>query len=791
MADSNELDRLRRENARLKALLTTHGVPWREEPGDPGESASAPDERTACPVPPADPAAKVALFRRLFRGRDDVYAVRWESSKGKSGYSPACANEWLPGICGKPSVRCVECDRRQLLPVTDQVIHNHLAGKHTAGVYPLLPDDSCWFLVLDFDRAEWREDAAAFAASCAEVGAPSALEVSRSGSGAHAWIFFAETVPARTARHLGAALISFTCARTRGLDLGSYDRMFPNQDTLPKGGFGNLIALPLQKGPRTRGCSVFVDGEFRPHPDQWAFLAARPRMTAAEVREAAQRAVQGRDPLDLAFAVTAADGRDEPWRRPAPAGERIPGPMPESVKFVLANQVFVAKDGLPPALVNRLVRLAAFPNPDFYRAQAMRLSVWNKPRVICCAENHPRHIGLPRGCLEPAVELLARQGIRVSTVDERQDGVPLEVRFRGRLRPDQEEAVQAMLARETGVLCAPAAFGKTIAGAALIAGRRVSTLVLVHRKELMNQWRERLEALLELPAGGIGTVGGGTKKPSGQVDVAVMQTLSRAEDLPGLLDRYGQVIADECHHLPAFSFEAIMKQARSRYVAGLTATPERRDGHHPIIFMQCGPVRYRAAGRGAAAGMRLEVRPRMLRAPEVCPEAGIQEVFRLLAGDGRRNRVIAEDAVAAYREGRKVVVLTGRTEQAVRLREAIGEGVGCCFMLHGRMSRRQRQEVLEALSGLGPDEPRVLVATGRLIGEGFDHPALDTLVLAMPVAWRGTLQQYAGRLHREHAGKRDVRVYDYVDQGNPQLERMWKKRLRGYGAMGYGVVGQQ
>lgn len=768
MADSTELERLRRENARLRALLARHGISWCEQPGDPGapehesanrgapgrepsaapvpaevEPTSVSHERAAQAVPPSDPAEKVALFRSLFRGRDDVYAVRWESSKGRSGYSPACANEWLPGICGKPAVRCAECDRRQLLPLTDQVIHNHLAGRHTVGVYPLLPGDRCWFLALDFDRAEWREDAAAFAASCAGLGVPVALEVSRSGAGAHAWIFFAETVPAREARRLGAALISYTCARARGLDLGSYDRMFPNQDMLPKGGFGNLIALPLQKGPRARGRSVFVDGELSPHPDQWAFLAARPRMTAAEVREAAQRAVQGRDPLDLSFAVTDPEDDAEPWKGPPPAGERIPGPMPESVKVVVANQVFVAKDGLPPALVNRLVRLAAFPNPEFYRAQAMRLAVWNKPRVVCCAENHPRHIGLPRGCLEPAVELLSGQGIRVSTADERQDGSPLAAVFAGRLRPDQEEAVEALLTRETGVLCAPAAFGKTVVGAALIARRRVSTLVLVHRKELMNQWRERLQALLELPPGGIGTIGGGTKRPSGQVDVAVMQTLSRAKDLPNLLDRYGQVIADECHHLPAFSFEAIMKQ----------------------------------------------VRPRMLAAPEVRPEAGIQEVFRVLAGDDRRNRAIAEDAVRAYREGRKVLVLTARTDQAVRLGEVAGEGAGDCFVLHGRMSKRRRQEILEALSGLGPDAPRVLVATGRLIGEGFDHPPLDTLVLATPVAWRGTLQQYAGRLHREHAGKRDVRIYDYVDQGNRQLERMWKKRLRGYRAMGYVVAG--
>ncbi|MDP2872762.1 MAG: DEAD/DEAH box helicase family protein, partial [Bacillota bacterium] len=655
-------------------------------------------------------------------------------------------------------------------------------------VYPLLPDDACWFLAADFDRADWRQDAAAFMQTCADLDVPAALEVSRSGAGAHAWIFFAETIPARDARRLGTTLISRTCSSTRLLGLDSYDRLFPNQDTLPRGGFGNLIALPLQKAPRAQGRSVFVDEELRPHPDQWAFLGALRRMSAAEVETGIQRASDGGagHPLDVAFP----GDEGEPWRRRPVSTERIPGPMPESVKVVLANRVFVEKASLPQPLANRLVRLAAFPNPEWHKAQALRLSVWNKPRVIGCAEDFPQHIALPRGCLEAALGLFAQHGIKAETQDERHTGSPVAAAFRGQLRPDQEAAAEAMLAAETGVLCAPTAFGKTVVAAALIARRPVSTLILVHRMELLKQWRERLSALLELPEGGLGVIGGGTRKPSGQVDIAVMQSLSRWEGLPELLDGYGQIIVDECHHLSAFSFEAILKQAKARYVVGLTATPARRDGHHPIIFMQCGPIRH-TAGRPANAPALLEVRPCMLPAPEMPAEAGIQEVFRVLSAHAPRNERIAQDIVEAYREGRKVLVLTERTGHLRLLREAVGETIGeaveQCFVLHGRMSRRQRAVVLAELEALDPAAPRVLMATGRLIGEGFDHPPLDTLVLAMPISWRGTLQQYAGRLHREHAGKRDVRIYDYVEQDHPQLARMWQKRVRGYRAMGYGV----
>lgn len=684
----------------------------------------------------------------------------------------------------KPRVKCGDCNQRQLLPVTDQVIYDHLAGKLTIGVYPLLSDDSCYFLAADFDEADWREDANAFMQSCLELGIPVALEISRSGNGAHVWIFFTEPIPAREARQLGAALISHTCDRTRQLSLASYDRLFPNQDTMPKGGFGNLIALPLHKQPRELGRSVFVDEHLQIYQDQWAFLASIRPLSRRDLEDAILRASGGRHPLDVAFAAEEEDSKL--WQRPSPVPARIAGPLPESLTMVLANHIFIAKADLPQPLANRLIRLAAFQNPEFYKAQAMRLPVWNKPRIIGCADNYPQHIGLPRGCLDAVLDLLQENDIRLELQDERLSGRKVAAKFTGTLRKDQKAAVREMLKHEVGVLCAPTAFGKTVTAAALIARRKVSTLVLVHRTELLRQWQERMTGFLEFPKGCLGVIGGGKKKPSGKIDIAVMQSLSRREDLGELLDQYGQIIIDECHHLSAVSFEAILKQAKAKFVVGLTATPIRRDGHQPIIFMQCGPIRHSAA-RPETAPAQLEVWPKVLPAPEIPSDSPIQDVFRILANNADRNRRIAGDMLTAYREGRKVLVLTERTDHLALLQEALGNKVEHCYVLHGRLAKKQRTAVFAELDALDESAPRVLLATGRLIGEGFDHPPLDTLVLAMPISWKGTLQQYAGRLHREHADKQDVRIYDYAETDQPQLARMWNKRQLGYRAMGYSI----
>ncbi|MGE8152039.1 TOTE conflict system archaeo-eukaryotic primase domain-containing protein [Pseudomonas vancouverensis] len=777
MTEPDSLVKLQAENARLIALLEANAIEWRL----PVAVSVVPISVIELPAQHLGTEAKLKLFQRLFRGRTDVYPQRWESKAGKAGYSPACANEWRPGVCQKPKIKCGDCSFRQLVPLDDQVLYRHLAGEIVAGVYPLLTDDTCYFLAVDFDEADWREDLLGFAQSCHELGVPVALEVSRSGNGAHAWVFFAKAVTAQDARRLGTAIISHTCARTRQLKLSSYDRLFPNQDRMPKGGFGNLIALPLQKKAREHGCSVFVDDELKPYADQWAFLASIQPMPVEDIDPAIVCATGHAHPLDVTF--VAEEDQPEPWK--TPREQKLSCPMPATLTVTLANLIYFEKSELPQALTNRLIRLAAFQNPEFYKAQAMRLSVWNKPRIIGCAENFPKHIALPRGCLDAALELLNDNSIAPIVQDERLVGESINLNFAGSLREDQEAAVAAMLEHDAGILCAPTAFGKTVAAAALIARRGVNTLVLVHRTDLLRQWQERLQMFLGLGKGLVGTFGGGKAKPTGVIDIAVMQSLSRQGEVSDQVKNYGQVIVDECHHLSAFSFEAILKSVRAKYVLGLTATPVRRDGQHPIIFMQCGPIRH-TASRPTSALSDLMVETRLLPGQIHVPEgAGIQEVFRHLADNIERTQRVTFEVEKAFNEGRKVLVLTERTDHLSAIEVALVGRVQNLFTLHGRMSKKQRLALTDELAALSPDAPRVLLATGKLVGEGFDHPPLDTLVLAMPISWKGTLQQYAGRLHREHASKADVRIIDFIDAGHPALMRMWDKRQSGYRAMGY------
>ncbi|EOB0231244.1 DEAD/DEAH box helicase family protein [Escherichia coli] len=774
-SDSDELAALRAENARLVSLLEAHGIEWRRKPPISVQRVSVLSTNE-----------KVALFRRLFRGRDDVWALRWESkTSGKSGYSPACANEWQARICGKPRIKCGDCAHRQLIPVSDLVIYHHLAGTHTAGMYPLLEDDSCYFLAVDFDEAEWQKDASAFMRSCDELGVPAALEISRSRQGAHVWIFFASRVSAREARRLGTAIISYTCSRTRQLRLGSYDRLFPNQDTMPKGGFGNLIALPLQKRPRESGGSVFVDMNLQPYPDQWAFLVSVIPMNVQDIEPTILRATGSIHPLDVNFINEEYLGT--PWEEKKSSGNRLNIAVTEPLIITLANQIYFEKAQLPQALVNRLIRLAAFPNPEFYKAQAMRMSVWNKPRVIGCAENYPQHIALPRGCLDSALSFLRYNNIAAELIDKRFAGTECNAVFTGNLRAEQEEAVSALLRYDTGVLCAPTAFGKTVTAAAVIARRKVNTLILVHRTELLKQWQERLAVFLQV-GDSIGIIGGGKHKPCGNIDIAVVQSISRHGEVEPLVRNYGQIIVDECHHIGAVSFSAILKETNARYLLGLTATPIRRDGLHPIIFMYCGAIRHTAA-RPKESLHNLEVLTRSRFTSGHLPsDARIQDIFREIALDHDRTVAIAEEAMKAFGQGRKVLVLTERTDHLDDIASVMNSLKLSPFVLHSRLSKKKRTMLISGLNALPPDSPRILLSTGRLIGEGFDHPPLDTLILAMPVSWKGTLQQYAGRLHREHTGKSDVRIIDFVDTAYPVLLRMWDKRQRGYKAMGYRIV---
>jgi len=665
------------------------------------------------------------------------------------------------------------------------------------GVYPMLLDETCFFLAADFDKTKWQDDIAAFCETCRQMKLPFALERSRSGHGGHVWLFFNEAVPANLARNLGMHILTETMERRPDIGFDSYDRFFPNQDTLPQGGFGNLIALPLQKRSRESGNSVFLDELFTPYPDQWEFLSSVRRISRGEVEERVRLAETKGQVIGVRLAPRDEEDDTAPWMAPPSRrgkGAPVPGPLPKALDLTLGNQIYIAKEGLSPALRNRLIRLAAFQNPEFYKAQAMRLSTYDQPRIIACAEDYPQHFGLPCGCLDDLLETLSGLNIKPMVNDKRNPGQPLDVTFQGELRPEQTVAAQAMLAQDMGVLAATTAFGKTVVAAWLIAQRGVSTLVLVHRRQLQQQWVERLSTFLGVPVRSIGRIGGGRNKPTGLLDVAVIQSLVRNGVVDDLVGNYGHLIVDECHHLSAQSFELVARQARAKFVTGLSATVTRKDGHHPIIFMQCGPVRYRGNTKQEAAAHPFEhkvmVRPtgfHPLRPANPNLRQQFQELYEELIVDEERNRLIRQDVIQTLRKGRSPLVLTERNEHLDSLAKLLAEDVQHLIVLRGGMRKKELDALPARLAAIPSDDARVILATGRYVGEGFDDARLDTLFLTLPISWHGTIAQYVGRLHRLYDGKREVRVYDYADLNVQMLSRMFDRRCRGYEAVGYKI----
>ncbi len=746
---------------------------------------------------------KIALFRSLFSGRADVYPRRYEARDGRSGYSPVCENEWVRGICDKPKIKCHACPSRQLLPVTDDVIRWHLSGHDdngkqcAVGVYPMLPDETCTFLAVDFDKEEWQRDVTAFVESCRFRNVPVAVERSRSGNGAHAWFFFAEPVSALMARQLGSFLLTETTERRPELGLSSYDRLFPSQDTLPKGGFGNLIALPLQGEPRKKENSVFVDDAFAMHDDQWEFLSKIEKIPLDFLTMLVE---EGRrcNKITGVRLVNMDEDAKIPWLLPPSRTAKMPplaAPLPESLDLVLADQLYFAKADLTPSLHNHLVRIAAFQNPEFHRTQAMRLPTYGFPRIIACSEEYPEHIGLPRGCLSEIHELLAEHNIKLNVTDQRNAGMPIDVAFQGELRPEQHDAVKKLMAHDTGVLAATTAFGKTVVAAWMVTKRGVNTLIIVHTKPLLEQWRERLALFLSMPIKEIGVFGGGKKKPKGMIDVAIMQSLVRRGVVDDRVGDYGHVIFDECHHLSAPSFEAIAKRVKAKYVLGLSATVTRKDGKHPIILMQCGAIRHRVDAKLQAKARpflhTVFVHPTGFNPPELKgdnPREHFQELYKALIADEARNAMIAEHIVHAVHDGKSPLVLTERKEHLDVFEELLRARLSDVIVLKGGMSAKETKSNRALLEKVKDSTERVLLATGKFVGEGFDDPRLDALFLTLPVSWRGTIAQYAGRLHREHVDKREVVIHDYADLNAPMLARMFERRCTGYEAIGYSIT---
>ena len=793
-----EIERLVAENDRLKNLLVSHGIPWQLPKT---EDITAEKER------------RIRLFMKLFCARRDFYAERWEGRDGRKGYAPACSNRWKP-VCPKKTqkgIKCHECKEHSWIPFTEETAYCHLTGKDkrgkpfVAGTYALLEDSTCKFLVFDFDdhdgsSCHWQEEAGILREICRIQGIDTALERSRSGNGAHIWIFFEQPIPARTARRFGAALLAKGTETMHRKDFNTFDRMMPTQDEMPAGGMGNLIALPLQGIPRKQKNSVFVDDDWNVVPDQWKYLSGikclSPEFVERKIAEWGWK-----DKVAAEDSSISEEGK--PWeRKMSPGLEK--SDVAEPLHITLANCLYILKTEVKPRSLNRIRRMATFSNPQFYKMQAMRYSTKQIPRRIQCFRDLEEYVTLPRGCLVELEEKLKAGGISYCIEDCRTTGRSITVSFQGTLQPEQEKAAATMLEHELGILGAATGFGKTVLGTYLIASRKVSTLILVHNREIMKQWQEDIEKFLRIdeelptpsgkhkrkPRNIIGTLYSGHDSLHGIVDVAMISSLGRGEDVDERVQDYGMVIMDECHHAGAYTFENVLWNVKAKYIYGLTATPMREDGHEKIVFMQLGPVRYRLTEKERASmqDFRHEIFPRFTSFSSITMgKPTINELYKQLIRDKVRNQLMIGDILASVEEGRTPLVLTKFKEHAELLYGALKEHAVHAVLLLGGGSSKERCAKREELERCSEENRLVLVATGKYIGEGFNFPRLDTLFLTVPISWKGNISQYAGRLHRDCAGKESVMIYDYVDVHVKMLERMYQKRLAAYSSMGYTI----
>jgi len=743
---------------------------------------------------PQSPQEKIQLFLRLFRCRENVYPKLWENLKqNRKGYSPACSNEWRHGVCGKPKMKCSACQNQRFPSLDSSAVDSHLRGYQTIGTYAIREDDTCVFLACDFDGETWPEDVVTYLSVAESMGVDVGIERSRSGKGAHAWIFFSEPVLARSARMLGTIILTKSTELRHNISLSSYDRFFPNQDYMPKGGFGNLIALPLQKHPRDEGNTVFLDNKLLPHEDQWTYLSEIRCLSSLDLDCLNRKYFPGlsrvKDERDFSLKFDERIIESESYKIK-------PVKFESPVEITISSHLSIPLLELPSRLVMALKRAATFPNPKFYELQRMRMSTYPHPRFIFSGETRRDSLVMPRGTLDKLVSILEKAGAEVVIKDERPRRRKISSEFSGKLTDLQQAALDEVKKHDYGILISPPGSGKTVIGCALIAERKVSTLIIVHRQPLVEQWRDRMNEFIGIDRKEIGTISGTRSKLTGKIDIAMIQSLVKHDSLEEIAGKYTQIIVDECHHIPAASFEGVMKQFSARYILGLTATPYRKDGLEKILFQQCGPARHEIQYTDINIGIRKEtlVRETNIRLPESIGENPPYHILaEYLTGNLERNEIVAKDIISELNSGHYPLILTDRKTHIEQLAGKINEILkventrnALIFRLDGAMSLKERKlSISQIIECRNSGTPCCIIATASLIGEGFDLPFLDVLVLSMPMSFKGRLIQYVGRLQRADVNKDYIRVYDYLDSHCATTLKMYRKRVKTYRAMGF------
>lgn len=733
---------------------------------------------------------KVSIFMSYFRGRDDVYPYLSIDKKdpNKKYYIPACINEWKSGICNKTMKKsCKKCQYRENKPIDLLVIKNHLFNGKTIGIYPMLEDETCYFLAFDFDDKKnenhIKEDVLAFSKVCDDNNIPIAIERSRSGKGIHCWIFFKNRIKAQIARKLGSLLLSKTMEIRADLKIESFDRMFPNQDFMPKGGYGNLIALPLQMGPREYGNSVFIDRNFLPYTNQFVYLNSIKKLDESEVYEKIK--VLSDTTIDIGhdnFAIKD-DIKDK---------NKNNFKYPKEINVLLNNMVCIDKADLTACVKNSFRRLATFANPEFYKKQRMRMSVYNIPMVIDCSSEDEKFLKIPRGTLEYLQILCKENDIKINLKDERTVGIKINVDFNGCLREEQQKALDCILNYETGILKAPTGFGKTVICCKLIEERKTNTLIITEKLQILRQWKERLKQFLNLDE--VGQIGGGKNVVTNVVDVASIRTIWNKGKFNDIVNNYGMIIIDECHHLAAYTYESAVNTVKAKYVYGVTATPDRENGHTPIIKMQCGDIRYevdyKKFNRELQIPMKVYVKNNHLQfVNKNITDYTINEINKFIVKDIIRNEKIIEDIKREFDNGKNILVLTERLEHLDYFKEKLLKYTNNVFVYHGGIGKKMLNKYNELEKDINSNNlNKILLATGAYIGEGFDDASLDVLFLTMPISGITKVIQYTGRLHRKNENKKEIIVYDYVDDNFKETRNMFEKRKRTYEKLGYEVI---